>query len=413
MKKTLCISVLFLVLSGSMVIGAESVAFLKPDAADLVPAAVEAPAAIMKALPNLSTDAVSYTWAVAPDTRIDTRPAAFVATSREYLLRVSSKALRSGIELPTSAPGALIRLNPAGSAKLGKALSINPQNIVLTTPLGEVLENGRGMLSLADTEALKSAGAPFAEGTSAFRLDPALGSGAFTLAVPNAAHNGNAGWVIHVLEKNSPISLSARTNRSAYLIGQRLQADFTLEGADTIAAVTAELHSPSGLARSVKIARQKGNAFQIVANLDSAELSEGLWEIHASVRGEASQGKVLRDVHTAFAVSTPTATFVGRANVNLDDQISIDLPVEVAAQGRYAVQAVLFGTGEDGALHALATCQSADMLAAGVSNLNLNFDSSLILSSQLHAPFEIRDLQLMDQGRMGQLYRQARALVLR
>jgi len=410
MKKIFCISVLFLVLSGSMAIGAESVAFLKPDAADLLPSTLSAETA--KSLPNLSQDAVSYAWAVTPDTKIDTHPAAFVATSREYLLRVDSKALQSGIELPTTAPGALIRLNPAGSTKLGKALTINPQTIVLKTPMGEILENGHGMLSLADSEALKSAGAPFAEGTSAFRLDPALGSGRFTLAVPEAASNGEAGWVIHVLEKDSLIALSAQTNRSAYLTGQRLHATFTLEGANSIDMVKAELHSPSGAAHSLRVARQGENTFQIITSLDFAELSEGLWEIHAAVRGGTAKGTVLRDVHTAFAVSAPTATFLGRANVVMDDQISIELPVEVAAQGRYAAQAVLFGTGEDGTLHAIATCQSADMLAAGVSSLTLSFDSSLIRSSGLHAPYEIRDLQLMDQGRMGQLYRQGRALLL-
>jgi len=406
MKKTLFLFVVFF--SALTVASAGEVSFLPATGADLVPAALSTQAVASKSLPSVSMDAVDYCWPLEKDAVIDSRPAPFVAVSREYLLRVSSKDLRSGIDLPTTVPGALVRLNPSGSARLGKALSIDPTSIVLTSPEGKKMLNGEGMEKLADADAMKAAGAPFAEGTSAFRLAPSLGSGIFRIAVPSA--NGTSGWVIHVLEKDSPIALVARTNRNAYLTGQSVRASFKLDGVEKIDRIQAELHSPSGESRRLEVDRNDGNSFEIDTAVKNAELSDGLWEIHVGIETNSAEGKVLRNVHTAFAVSSPTARFLKRADVSTDAGLAIELPVEAAAPGRFAAQGVLFATDAEGKLCPIAVCQSADYLAPGVSSLHLNFDSSLI--EGFSAPFEIRDLQLMDQGRMGQLYRQARALVI-
>lgn len=325
---------------------------------------------------------------------------------------VKAEQLRSGLDLPTTAPGALIRLNPAGSARMGKTLSIDPKGIVLIDPTGRRFSDGQGMLSLADAEALKAADVPFAEGTSAFRLDPALGSGLFKLMVPEAA-DSEAGWVVNVLEKDSPVVFTARTDRQAYLQGQRLRASFALEGANGLESVRAEIHSPSGEAQRVRVLRRPGSTvFEVVAPLNRAELSEGLWEIHASVHGTSAEGEVIRDVHTAFAVSAPTASFLGRAEISMTEGLRIELPVEIGAPGRYAAQGVLFGTNAKGEMQPIGVCQSADYLATGSSSLSFVFDGAMLKSSGLTAPYELRNLELKDQGRMGELYTQARALVI-
>ena len=44
--------------------------------------------------------------------------------------------------------------------------------------------------------------------------------------------------------------------------------------------------------------------------------------------------------------------------------------------------------------------------------LDLVFDEELLSASGTSAPFELRDLQLIDQTRMGMLHRQARAVVI-
>lgn len=410
MKKTLLFSLVILTFSGALAM-AGSVDFLAPDTGDLLPTAVIGDSGA-KSLPNVSMDAVSYCWALKGDAQIDAHQPVFEASSREYRMLVKAEQLRSGLDLPTTAPGALIRLNPAGSARMGKTLSIDPKGIVLIDPTGRRFSDGQGMLSLADAEALKAADVPFAEGTSAFRLDPALGSGLFKLMVPEAA-DSEAGWVVNVLEKDSPVVFTARTDRQAYLQGQRLRASFALEGANGLESVRAEIHSPSGEAQRVRVLRRPGSTvFEVVAPLNRAELSEGLWEIHASVHGTSAEGEVIRDVHTAFAVSAPTASFLGRAEISMTEGLRIELPVEIGAPGRYAAQGVLFGTNAKGEMQPIGVCQSADYLATGSSSLSFVFDGAMLKSSGLTAPYELRNLELKDQGRMGELYTQARALVI-
>ncbi len=410
MKKTLLFSLVILTFSGALAM-AGSVDFLAPDTGDLIPTAVIGDSGA-KSLPNVSMDAVSYCWALKADAQIDAHQPVFEASSREYRMLVKAEQLRSGLDLPTTAPGALIRLNPAGSARMGKTLSIDPKGIVLIDPTGRRFSDGQGMLSLADAEALKAADVPFAEGTSAFRLDPALGSGLFKLMVPEAA-DSEAGWVVNVLEKDSPVVFTARTDRQVYLQGQRLRASFALEGADGLESVRAEIHSPSGEAQRVRVLRRPGSTdFEVVAPLNHAELSEGLWEIHASVHGASAEGEVIRDVHTAFAVSAPTASFLGRAEISMTEGLRIELPVEIGAPGRYAAQGVLFGTNAKGEMQPIGVCQSADYLATGSSSLSFVFDAAMLKSSGLTAPYELRNLELKDQGRMGELYTQARALAI-
>ena len=77
---------------------------------------------------------------------------------------------------------------------------------------------------------------------------------------------------------------------------------------------------------------------------------------------------------------------------------------------RNTLTGVLYGTAADGRMAPLAIAQSAAFLEPGTGTLELVFDHSLIAESQLAGPYEVRDLRLFDQSRMGVLHRQARAL---
>ena len=78
---------------------------------------------------------------------------------------------------------------------------------------------------------------------------------------------------------------------------------------------------------------------------------------------------------------------------------------------RYQASAVLYGTGADGQLHPAAIAQSAAWLERGKTSLNLRYDASS-LATALGAPWELRDLRLVNQADMGLLERRERALVL-
>ncbi len=90
----------------------------------------------------------------------------------------------------------------------------------------------------------------------------------------------------------------------------------------------------------------------------------------------------------------------------------VALGVEVAAPGRYDVRGVVYGRDATGQARPLALAQSAAWLDAGRGELALDVDAGLIAKSGLAAPFELRDVRLMDQGRMGLLQRQEVALTL-
>ena len=101
---------------------------------------------------------------------------------------------------------------------------------------------------------------------------------------------------------------------------------------------------------------------------------------------------------------------VGRADLVEGDGLVVRLGLETAAAGRYEVRGTLFGTGADGALVPVAVAHSAAPMASGRGELELAFPADLLTG--VSAPFEVRDLQLTDQTRMGVLHRQAGALVV-
>ncbi len=403
-----------LLLVGMMVtpiVSAETMTILNPAAGDLVATDIQQPAE-GKALPAVSTDSVTFSWALPADQPIELRPAPLSATSREYSLAVSAAELQAGVQLPVTAPGALIRLNPAGTAL--STAAINPVSLSLTDPMGAEHVDGRGMLNLVDAEAMKTAAAPFAEGTSAFRINPNLGSGLFTLRSTGAVADPAARYAIHVFEKNSQITLDVVTRRPAYLEGATFRANFTLDGAKAVIdSIEGRLIAPSGEAFPVRIRQETKTGFTASTRLQvTPNATQGLWEIHASIIAHGATGEIRRDVHQAFAVATPTARLLGRAQVTRDSGLVIEMPIETAAPGRYELRAILFGTDSEGLLKPIGVGDTANWMAQGVGSLGLHFDAAMLEESGLGAPYELRDLQLLDQGRMGQLHRQALALEL-
>lgn len=367
-----------------------------------------------KAGPTVSHDAVRFAWPVAADAALDPAPTLATATSREYWLTLDAADLRAGIEIPTTANAALIRVNPvAGEAAL-KTGRLEPTTFEVVDPKGVVHRNGAAMDRIADSDQLKAAGAPFADGTVAFRIRPQLGAGTFVLRAPAIPLSDHRTFVVHVFDQGSPYELRAATSADAFLLGDRLTADLALDGASRLAKaeVEAALISPSGLRTPLPVDWTGEAGTSLEALLDRADsLTDGLWELHARIAAVADGLPVRRDVRVAFAVSVPTARFDGRVEVQrADGGLGIDLGLETAAAGRYETRGMLWGTDAAGELRPLAVVDSAAWLEPGHGTLRLEADDALIAGSGLGAPFELRDLRLMDQGRMGLLHRQQRAL---
>jgi len=128
--------------------------------------------------------------------------------------------------------------------------------------------------------------------------------------------------------------------------------------------------------------------------------------------GEHRGLTAVRSVRVPFAVAAPTARLTGEADVVSVGEavvgLRIELLVEVSVAGRYEVRGVLWGTAADGARKPLAAVHAGDWIEPGRAVLAIEVPRDQLGAGDLGAPWELRDLRLLDQGRMGLLHRQAR-----
>lgn len=367
-------------------------------------------------MPEISRDAVTYTYAVAA---LDANPYGlaaepFRASSREYFVDVDAADLARGASIFTTAPGALVRIQPAASEQVaGRASSmlIDANALVVSSVDGEArsFAGGTGIDRLATADQLRAAGAPFVEGTLAFRLAADVGAGEIRLTVPTLERGS---YTLHVFDKNSPAALELAADRVDYVSGDTLTVEASFAGARvSVDTVEGFVSSPAGRAWPLSIS-QRGNAFIGTLPLDAgAAPGQGLWEAHLVARGQMDGKTVVRTARTAFAAHLPTAR-LGQAQIERSRAgLAIHFDVEVATPGRYDVRGVLYGTDKQGSLRSVAIGHAADWLDASGS-LSLEFDAKLLKDAGVQAPYEVRDLRLMDQGRMGLLHRQERALTI-
>jgi hypothetical protein len=403
----------FMLLSAAMFTGGAIAAptFLPAVPGDLVPQQILAPDASLKSAgaPDLPREAVTMSWAVQGE--IAAVPQPFVGQSREYYKEVSANELAAGVTIHTTAPRALIRLQPlAGQG------AVAPQALVLTSPAGRAFAAGSGMDMLASADKLAGPGVPFAQGTSAFRIHPDLGAGAFRLQAADAA---GGRYLINVVEPDSPYALTMQTDAPSYLHGQQLtvspelveQAGARVMQRHAIGKLDGVVISPAGRSFPVAFKVDKDGRLRARLPLDANEApSPGLWEVRASGQAFVHGQIVQRSLRVAFAVAMPVARLSKTAAVvNEPGSIGLRLGVDVAAAGRYEARALLYGM-VDGQMKPLAVAHSAQWLEAGAQSLVVRYSAELLAGAS--GPFEIRDLNLIDQGRMAVLQRQQRAVSL-
>ena len=194
-----------------------AVTLLAPESGDLVPRALATN--LPPARPGVPREPVSFSWPVAADQALATRPAPPVQRSKEIWFQAGAAELRQGVSLSTTAPGALVRVNPApgaGAAPADRAL--DPTCFELVDERGRVHAGAAALEQAVTAEQLAAAGSPFPEGTAAFRLRADLGAGRFLLRAPDLAA-GSGRYVIHVLDHASDLELALESGRTAYLAG--------------------------------------------------------------------------------------------------------------------------------------------------------------------------------------------------
>lgn len=400
----------------------ETLTLAPPAPGDLAAAALAAPAEVPEALmPDVPRDPVSFTFPLDPSQPLAARPAPPRAESREYWQQVEAGELGRGVPLYATAPGALVRISPVAVRGELRAPAIDPAGLALIPPSGEALAPGEGMSLLAGAEALRAAGMAFPEGTAAFRIDRALGAGRFELRAPALAETGRR-YLVHVLDAGSDLALAIEAGDTAILAGGELTVDAGLTAGEApVAAGELEgfVSSPDGRLRPVTFERGRDGLWRAAFTVAGATAAPGLWEVHARAAGEHRGLTAVRSVRVPFAVAAPSARLTGAATVIRPaaakgaGALRIELPVEASAAGRYEARGVVWGTAADGTLRPLAAVHAADWIEPGTAVLALEVPADILGAAGLGAPWELRDLRLHDQGRMGLLHRQAEALAVR
>ncbi|MEM6453748.1 MAG: DUF4785 domain-containing protein [Acidobacteriota bacterium] len=403
-----------LVTAGAATAQNVDVTLLPATDADLVPRQLVAANLPMRAA-DVPRESVVFSWPIAADTVLDARPAPFVQESREYLIEVD--ATREG-NVPLYAPAVgewLVRISPLGADEASQGLDL--RNLTLITPDGRALADGAGMAQMFDAGALAAADLPFPRGTAAFRVDASLGGGTYQLAgLPPGR------FLVNVVAPESPRVLRLNAVRADHHVGDVLTAEVRLVDGDAgvlAGRVDGYVTSPTGDVLPATFARDEDGVYRARVTIDgSAEASAaggraGLWQVHARMDARVAGATVVRHAHVGFAVTAPTAALDGTlalAPTETKGALALRFGVRAAVEGRYEVRGVLYGTDAQGAMRPAAVAHGAVWLNAGAGAVDLVFDPKSLTHAGLGAPYEVRDLRLQDQTRMGLLHRQARGV---
>ncbi len=392
--------------SAQSVAGPGKLSLLAAAPQDQIATRLRAPAPGKLTVDRLDHAAVSAGWALDPTQSLDARPQPFVRESREFWVDASETDLHNGVKLALSAPGAVIRISPhAGNSNA----TIEARDIVLRSGSRSysAAEATRGIV---DEAALSAAGMDAPQGSVAMRLADTIGVGTVELSVPTA----HGSYLVHVFEPASAVVLKLSTDRDSVNAGAPIQVRASLDGG--IDRISGLISAPDGASQNLDFVRQRDGSYIASVMPDIAHAGDqGLWEAHTFAIA-SGKNTIQRDAKTAFAVGVPVARFDGSAerdaNKSREGGIAVNVGVESVVPSRYQVSAVLYGTASDGSLKPAAIAQSANWLASGHSSIALRYDADSLAKSGLGAPYEVRDLRLVNQADMSLLERRERALTL-
>jgi hypothetical protein len=405
MKIYLSSATLSLLLATASAMAATPVGQLMPArSGDQVPSNLQSATLTRSSLAALDRKPASMSWAVDPQVTLDARPTPFEQKSREYWIDANADQLRQGLVLSTSANGALVRLSPhAGNT------SVIDVSTLSFRANGKLYASSDAVRTAADEDALRAAGMDVPQGSLVVKLADTLGSGRIELIAPTASGD----YLVHVFEPASTIAMTLQAERDTVLAGDAIRIRAGIEGA-TLDSLSGLLSAPDGHSQDVSFKRQRDGSYVASVRPDLGHAGGfGLWEIHAFGNASTRQVSVPRDARSAFAVSVPTARLSGSveklAGLARDNGLTLAIGVQAASPSRYQLAGTLYATRSDGSLAPAAVSHSAAWLEAGAGTLKLRFDAASLNASGLGAPYELRDLRLINQADMSLVERRERA----
>lgn len=327
--------------------------------------------------------------------------------SNKYSVRTTLHQLNQGVALQTLAPGAIIRVSPvAPEARLNL-------NFNLKTPNHQVFALKDASALFAKDDGLNES-AFAGESIMAMQLKPELGSGRFILTSDLVKGHEQDVYIIHVFDQGSNAYLTVSTDKARYHYGDELVATFSLRDDAVgypIDVITANLVTPDGNQRPLSLEKVSWDVYQAKLMLRSEKGFHGEnWYIEAQVDTDVGGRNVKRQAHTAFSYTIPSAAVRSIKRNNPAEPFKFTAQVEVATGSRYALQAVLFATDDQGKVVPVDTVQSAAWFATGVNELNFSFNPEE--STQYKAPYFLGALQLTDYGQLKAVYEYSQLIPL-
>lgn len=377
----------------SMSVGAaqnNSVRF-QADDADLIPSSLIDAKSMAAPGSHQETQPLRMSW-VLPTDSVITAQQPFVRESKEYWTTVSASALSKGAIIRTTSTGAVVRLSPIGPVQNNL---LDPLSVEVRAH-GESFLRGKGFANAANVAELNASGAAFSAGTVAFTLKAEVGSGAIEIVLPNARQD----YLVHVFEPNSTQVLSLTTDRLIAMHGSMLKVIARMNKGDAVDAIEGSIVSPAGVQSELSFKRQRDGSY--VANVRHDGVSgaaDGLWEIHAFASGKG--GDVQRDARTAIASAAPRAKLAGSGSNQRDRNgaLHVKLETQVGASGRYELRGTLYGVDKrTGVVRPAAMAHAAAVLDSGSQSLELVYDAKTMREAGVRAPFQVRELTLIDQS---------------
>lgn len=412
---------LFKILTASCLLVLASLAtaqveWLPPGSHDLTAGRLDQSVASLPASRHHESAPVNFAWS--PNAALAGRPASAGpadlgsdrprSTSQGYWLDVSGAELAAGIDLPVSAPGAVVRIS---ALEQGKPVSLDPDRLELALN-GRAASADFGPAEMATGRDMRAQGMRVPEASLAFRLGRDSAAGTLTVRHPGIA--AEQALVIHVHEPQSAWVARLSLPRQSVLSGQAVDFDLSLDNARQSlqpSSIQAVLVSPDASQSWPLTTRRSGQLSLVAAPLaQRSGVTEGLYEAHVYLEAEVNGITVRRDLTLALAIAPAIARFNGQVSRARSAGLALTLGVETAASGRYQVNAELMGTNKRGQLEPVAYVQSAAVLTNGPGQIRLEIDQDLLGASGLTAPFEVHNLMLLDQGRMHLLEHRERAL---
>ncbi|SDZ91358.1 DUF4785 domain-containing protein [Microbulbifer marinus] len=324
--------------------------------------------------------------------------------SRVFFRRVSGAELNRGVELVIDAKKAVIQISPLDRSSNGKRV-VNAE-----IPRGMTLSNGTERRRVDDdsialyrkSQGLRENFPDFYGRAHVMRVPEEMGRGKFTLQA-NGNAKSDAEYIVYVLDKHSDIALEVQTPSKRFARSGKLVLDAKPSGntAVKLESISTTLIAPNGERYAVD-GNMSGNSYNVdwPITADAPSVPGELWRIEVrSTLRNARNEPIERVAVLAADVFTKTA---GVSAVDSGAQ-NLQLSLSVQHAGRYEARALVFGRDSAGEYKPVLLAYQAQWLDAGQREMQVPIDQVKLAASGLHGPYQVRNIQLLDQGRMSVL----------